>query len=167
MNTDSKLLTEGATTNNAVIRSTVPQNRSEPEKQDSQDSGGCVFGSIQKGVTLSGGITAGRYVYKGAVSRSSQCADMCCASVRCDLAFLVMKRCYLVSCYGESLCNTVHAKPSPYLTSVIFVNRLNHRSSVKSPSGLLEEVYKKFKKTSPTTTTTSTTTKVFSISFFH
>lgn len=62
-------------------------------------------------VKLRGGLLAGKFTDIGKVRSIKTCIRYCCQTQKkCDLAFLLKDRCYLVKCYNEERCQ---ALPSP------------------------------------------------------
>ena len=100
----------------------------------------CFYGKTQYNVTLRGGLDAGIYVDNGNVNNSSECAKLCCEEESCDLAFMIVDRCFSVRCYNYSSCDTVKPKVKHYRTYVIFVKRNIKTKSTQTVS-LLQSLY--------------------------
>ncbi|XP_048590274.1 uncharacterized protein LOC5501396 [Nematostella vectensis] len=83
----------------------------------------CIPGSIEHDFTLSGGIEAGTFQDVGTMASMSDCASACCGKDTCNVAFMVMNHCYLVTCYNAKTCKTVPAKNAKYKTRLVHVAR--------------------------------------------
>ena len=83
----------------------------------------CRYNIPEKDVTLRGGLNAGSFLDSGVVNNISACVDNCCHATKCDVAFMIMKRCFLVTCYSSSLCQSVPARNLDYLTEMVHVER--------------------------------------------
>ena len=106
----------------------------------------CFYGKTQYNVTLRGGLDAGIYVDNGNVNNSSECAKLCCEEESCDLAFMIVDRCFSVRCYDYSSCDTVKPKVKQYRTHVIFVKR-NIKTKSRQTVSLLQSLYEPTEKT--------------------
>ena len=58
---------------------------------------------------ISGGKTAGVFVYDGDTSSIEECIQKCCDSSKCHLAYLEKNRCYNIICHFPALCQPVKA----------------------------------------------------------
>ena len=83
----------------------------------------CRHGNLEKEVTLRGGVNAGSFLDAGLVSNIEQCADHCCSVIKCDVAFMIMKRCFLVTCFSSRLCESIPARNADYFTELVHVSR--------------------------------------------
>ena len=83
----------------------------------------CGYGNLEKEATLRGGVNAGSFLDAGLVSNIEQCADHCCNSIKCDVAFMIMKRCFLVMCFSSRLCESIPARNADYFTELVHVSR--------------------------------------------
>ena len=71
----------------------------------------CPHNEVMYNVKLRGGLLSGKFTDIGKVRSIKTCIRYCCQSQeKCDLAFLLKGRCYLVKCYNEERCQ---ALPSP------------------------------------------------------
>ena len=71
----------------------------------------CPHNEVMYNVKLRGGLLAGKFTDIGKVRSIKTCIRYCCQTQKkCDLAFLLKDRCYLVKCYNEERCQ---ALPSP------------------------------------------------------
>ncbi|KAJ7382468.1 hypothetical protein OS493_034629 [Desmophyllum pertusum] len=83
----------------------------------------CRYGDSEKDVTFRGGLNAGSFLDTGVVSNIKECVDNCCHATKCDVAFVIMKRCFLVTCYSSRLCQSIPARNLDYLTEMVHVSR--------------------------------------------
>ena len=83
----------------------------------------CHYGNSEKSVTLRGGLNAGSFLDTGVVRNIEECVNNCCHATKCDVAFMIMKRCFLVTCYSVRLCQSVPARNIGYLTEMAHVTR--------------------------------------------
>ena len=83
----------------------------------------CRHGNLEKEVTLHGGLNAGLFIDNGVVTSIEQCVNHCCHATNCDMAFMIMKRCFLVTCYSSNLCETIPVRNVDYFTEVVRVLR--------------------------------------------
>ena len=86
-------------------------------------SDNCHHGNTEKNVTFRGGLSAGSFLDTGVVSDIEECVNNCCHATKCDVAFMIMKRCFLVTCYSARLCQSVPARNMDYLTEMVHVFR--------------------------------------------
>lgn len=71
----------------------------------------CPHNEVMYNVKLRGGLLSGKFTDIGKVRSIKTCIRYCCQTQKkCDLAFLLKDRCYLVKCYNEERCQ---ALPSP------------------------------------------------------
>ena len=74
-------------------------------------------------VTLRGGLKAGNFTFVGIASSKEDCVTYCCTTNGCDVAFIVLKRCFLVDCHDDKLCDIVAARNADKFRPVItYVN---------------------------------------------
>ena len=83
----------------------------------------CRGGELEKEVTLRGGLNAGSFLDTGVVSNIEQCVNYCCYSMKCDVAFLIMERCFLVTCFSSRLCESIPARNADVFTELVHVSR--------------------------------------------
>ena len=83
----------------------------------------CRYGNKEKKVTLRGGINAGSFLDSGVVTNIEQCVTQCCHSTKCDVAFMIMRRCFLITCFSFHLCESVPARKIDYFTELVHVSR--------------------------------------------
>lgn len=70
----------------------------------------CTVNTISLNVTLRHGIDGENSKLLGEASTMEKCIEMSCNNIEGNTAFLLGKRCYVVQCPGEKLCNTIPLK---------------------------------------------------------
>ena len=83
----------------------------------------CRYGNTEKKVTLRGGVNAGSFIDTGVVANIEQCVNHCCQATKCDVAFMIMKRCFLVTCSSFQLCESVPVRNGDYFTELVHLSR--------------------------------------------
>lgn len=82
-------------------------------------------------VTLQGGITSGTFRDRGELPNMQECLRICCIAKSCDLAFMLSKHCFSVTCKNQSLCEVVTARTSGYKPQIAYIyarsNIINHQ----------------------------------------
>ena len=82
-------------------------------------------------VTLRGGITSGTFRDRGELPNIQECLRICCIAKSCDLAFMLSKHCFSVTCKNQSLCEVVTARTSGYKPQIAYIyarsNIVNHK----------------------------------------
>ena len=59
---------------------------------------------VVQNASLEGRLHAGNFTFLGAVKDMEECMSLCCASKKCQLAYMDKSKCYGVKCYSEELC---------------------------------------------------------------
>ncbi|XP_068704874.1 uncharacterized protein [Montipora foliosa] len=95
----------------------------ETKRKIAQFHRSCRYGNKEKKVTLRGGINAGSFLDSGVVTNIEQCVTQCCHSTKCDVAFMITRRCFLVTCFSFHLCESVPARKIDYFTELVHVSR--------------------------------------------
>jgi len=81
--------------------------------------------------SLSGNINAGNFTYLGDVHNMQECMGMCCASKKCQVAYLDKFKCYGVKCYSSDLCRITYGLPTNDVKiSLMVKNDLNRKAYV-------------------------------------
>ncbi|KAK3699590.1 hypothetical protein QZH41_014302, partial [Actinostola sp. cb2023] len=99
----------------------------------------CLKTAIIFNVTLSSGINSGKFTDHGTVSDMASCQQKCCDMSRCDVTFMVGKRCLSVTCHKEENClwvpvsNTKHQLQLSYVTSPHKIKEQAKRGSPTIP----------------------------------
>ena len=82
-------------------------------------------------VTLRGGITSGTFRDRGELPDVQECLRICCIAKSCDLAFMLSKHCFSVTCKNQSLCEVVTARTSGYKPQIAYIyarsSIINHK----------------------------------------
>lgn len=79
-------------------------------------------GPILHNVTLKLGIKAGTFESRGRQKNMTECIKSCGKTVSCDLAFMLGKQCFSVSCSkGQEFCQTKSAYSQYYNPQIAFV----------------------------------------------
>lgn len=90
---------------------------SEESKDDTKSDSGkkeCDKAKILDNVTLKGGKKAGKFNNHGDVKGMEQCQDICCKDKKCNVAFMLDKTCYSVTCKNKDLCQHTKAPPTDF-----------------------------------------------------
>ncbi len=90
-------------------------NNNDDEKQQ------CSKSSVFYSTDLRGGRNSGLFTRIGRVQDIKECAQHCCATERCDLAYMDKSVCFVVICHFPSLCQPVRSVKTH--TTLGFVSR--------------------------------------------
>ena len=78
--------------------------------------------------TLEGQLHAGNFTFLDAVKDMEECMSLCCASKRCQLAYMDNAKCYGVKCYSEELCKiTTGISTNDVKISLMVRNDINRK----------------------------------------
>ena len=83
----------------------------------SVQSQGCYPAKVHRGVSLKYGTHSGEFYDYGEIGDIRMCVDLCCKDKKCDVAFMVGKTCYTISCSSFDFCQMVPAAKSQSLTT--------------------------------------------------
>ncbi|XP_028404361.1 uncharacterized protein LOC114527001 isoform X2 [Dendronephthya gigantea] len=75
----------------------------------------CKNGAVQFNQTLLGGYDAGKFKLLSQSANMSACIRLCCGEMSCDVALMIERKCYGVTCKTMRLCQTIPAKNSVML----------------------------------------------------
>ncbi|XP_028405506.1 uncharacterized protein LOC114528113 isoform X2 [Dendronephthya gigantea] len=92
-------------------------------EQPEQVSWFCKASNVSKvftNVNLLGGLRAGKFTDKGAVSSYHQCAGYCCQDKHCNVAMTLGNNCFLVACKTYTAC--LPRKAKDVHSQVVYVN---------------------------------------------
>lgn len=106
-----------------ALSSSSELGRTESKKSLARFPDNCRYSKSEKNVTLRGGLNAGSFLDTGVVNNITKCVDNCCQATKCDVAFMIVKRCFLITCYSSSLCQTIPTRNSGYLTEIVHIAR--------------------------------------------
>ena len=88
--------------------------------------------------SLEGQLQAGNFTFLGAVKDMEECMSLCCASKRCQLAYMDKAKCYGVKCYSEELCKiTTGISTNDVKISLMVRNDINRKGKEVLSSGVL------------------------------
>lgn len=96
--------------------------RTESKKSLARFPDNCRYSKSEKNVTLRGGLNAGSFLDTGVVDNITECVDNCCQATKCDVAFMIEKRCFLVTCYSSNLCQSIPTRNSGF-TEIVHIVR--------------------------------------------
>lgn len=88
----------------------------------------CTSSSVNYNVTLSQGAKAGQYYKLDGVPSIGGCVDHCCNAKKCDIAFVISKKCYLVSCRSKDSCKIKKSENAKYETSLAIMPRFHNKN---------------------------------------
>lgn len=77
--------------------------------------------------TLKAGYAAGNFTFSGNVNSTEECQNLCCADLKCDVAFIVLGKCFKVKCMNKTLCEPVKARHSSFKPVVVYMHRFNQK----------------------------------------
>lgn len=96
--------------------------------QSSEDNK-CMAAKVITDVTLKGGKKAGKFKDHGDVKNMKACKKLCCQDDSCNLAFMLEKTCYTVTCKNKDVCDHTSAPPSDFRPRISYVRPL--KDSIK------------------------------------
>lgn len=86
---------------------------------------------VVQNASLEGQLQAGNFTFLGAVKDMEECMSLCCASKRCQLAYMDKAKCYGVKCYSEELCKiTTGISTNDVKISLMVRNDINRKAYV-------------------------------------
>lgn len=80
-------------------------------------SEGCYPAKVHKGVSLKYGTHSGEFYDYGEIGDMRMCVGLCCKDKKCDVAFMVGRTCYTISCSSFDFCQMVPSTKSQILTT--------------------------------------------------
>lgn len=86
-------------------------------RQEMDDDRSCYPTKIHSSVSLQYGPDSGDFYDYGEIGNAEECIDLCCEDKQCDVAFMIGKTCYTVSCITFQKCRMVPASKNAKLTS--------------------------------------------------
>lgn len=86
---------------------------------------------VMQNASLQGRLHAGNFTFLGDVKDMEECMSLCCASKRCQLAYMDNAKCYGVKCYSEELCKiTTGYSTNDVKISLMVRNDINRKAYV-------------------------------------
>ncbi len=119
-----------------ILKNTDDRPKSEAVDEDGPVvkvySSGCYPAKIHKGVSLRYGTHSGEFYDYGEIGDMRMCVDLCCKDKKCDVAFMVGKTCYTISCSSFDFCQMVPSAKRPNLsTQLAYVIKKRSEGSKK------------------------------------
>jgi len=105
------------------------------KKKTKKKQNTCIFKKTLFHATFVGGLKAGNFTNKGAVTSMNVCKNLCCRSNRCDVAVMMRNGCFLLTCRSKALCKPRKAKIEN------FTLKLAYRDKEKEQEAMDEETY--------------------------
>lgn len=93
-------------------------------KSDKPGKKECDKAKVLNNVTLKGGKKAGKFKNHGDVKGMDECQDICCKDKKCQVAFMLGKTCYSVTCKNKDLCEHTKAPPTDYNPQLAYVRKM-------------------------------------------
>ena len=90
----------------------------------SEVSGLCGY-SVWRNMFFRAGHHAGEFRQARNISSVRTCAENCCNSTSCDVAYIVENICFLVKCRDESSCEPVYLHNFEYSSSLVYITKKN------------------------------------------
>ena len=92
----------------------------------------CETSVIEKNVTLRGGIKSGQFTDQGTIENMQRCIELCCSRGNCSVAFMLLNRCFSVSCYNDTLCTSIPARSLVFQPQLAFIRGDSHSEVLPS-----------------------------------
>lgn len=83
----------------------------------------CIYSSTLYNISFRLGRQAGVFKNHGAADNISECAQRCCQSDHCDVAFMISVDCFFVRCHSNKSCETFSVQGSTFNPRMIFVKK--------------------------------------------
>ena len=83
----------------------------------------CTFSEPLHNKSLRLGRKAGVFTNQGTCDNIRECAQWCCQSQNCDVAFMISQDCFSVRCYSSKTCRTFAIHSSKFNPRMVFVER--------------------------------------------
>ncbi|KAJ7382467.1 hypothetical protein OS493_034628 [Desmophyllum pertusum] len=122
-----------------ATKSTVP---SLPTQVRDLEVSSCATGPVEHNQTLRGGLSSGLFHEVGKVNDIQGCSQHCCSSPICDLAFMILSHCFLVTCSSSNrrMCDSTPALATNFNPMISRVSRSGNegnedQSSVTASDG--------------------------------
>ena len=95
----------------------------------------CKHSNITNNKDLPGGIHKNNFTLIKEADTMAKCMKECCESKECDLAYMVQKKCYSVSCSSADDCKPMTAKASK---NTPLISAMLMKAEPKEEAGKLE-----------------------------
>eukprot|EP00795_Rhopilema_esculentum_P013425 gene13425-4294_t len=112
--TDKHFGQKNLASNSLATRTEVPVSNVEEVTVYAQ---GCYPAKVHKDVSLRYGTHSGEFYDYGEIGDMRMCVDLCCKDKKCDVAFMVGKTCYTISCSSFDFCQMTKASKTQRLTT--------------------------------------------------
>ncbi|XP_074607782.1 uncharacterized protein LOC141860552 isoform X2 [Acropora palmata] len=109
---------------NSAAASESPASSESNPKSDKSHKQDCAKAKVLNNVTLKGGKKAGTFNNHGDVVRMDDCQRICCEDKKCNVAFMLGKTCYSVTCKTKDLCDHTKAPPTDYNPQLAYVRKM-------------------------------------------
>ena len=113
-----------------ITKSTVP---SLPTLAPDTEASNCSTSQVEYNQTLRGGLSSGLFHEVGKVNDIKSCSQHCCLSQICDLAFMVMDHCFLVTCSSSNprMCDSTPALATNFNPMISRVSRSGEEDTIE------------------------------------
>ncbi|KAJ7382508.1 hypothetical protein OS493_034671 [Desmophyllum pertusum] len=83
----------------------------------------CIYSAPLHNISFQHGQQAGLFTNHGAAKNIHECAQRCCQSNHCDVAFMISEDCFFVRCHSNKSCGTFTIRGSKFNPRMIFVKK--------------------------------------------
>ena len=101
------------------------------------DQSACIFSKTFHNVSFRLGRQAGVFTNQGLSDGIRECAQWCCESGLCDVAFMISQDCFFVRCHSNKTCRTFPFHGSKFNPRMVFVEK--HRVQLEEKPGYLAQ----------------------------
>ena len=115
----------------------------------------CSFSRTFHNVSFRLGRKSGIFTHKGPADNIGACAQRCCESLHCDVAFMISQDCFSVRCHDNKTCQTFGVDGSNFNPRMIFVGhqgQLRKNSNTMSMDSLVNRSSLHYDRSSQTRT---------------
>ena len=93
----------------------------------------CTYSESFHNITFRRGHQAGVFTNQGPTDDIRECAQWCCQSQHCDVAFMISQDCFSVRCHSNETCQTLTIHGSKFNPRMVFVEK--YRVQLKNKVG--------------------------------
>lgn len=93
----------------------------------------CIFSKTFHNISFRLGRQAGVFINQGLSDGIRECAQWCCESELCDVAFMISQDCFFVRCHSNKTCRTFPFHGSKFNPRMVFVEK--HRVQFEEKPG--------------------------------